>query len=136
MAVSQYPTPLSAAHPSEPDGPGPGGSSLCGYVLQQLPDEYPGLIEKVMIDGGSTRGGDTTNKVLRWRFTYTGLRATQAAVLDAHRAEAVDALLGFTFRDPRTGTSYSDVHYESYEYPAHQQYDVQTRIVTLVKRPA
>jgi len=136
MAVSQYPTPLYASQPSEPDGPGPGGSSPCGYKLQRLPDTYPGLVVKEMTDGGATYGGDTTNTIKRWRFTYTGLSTAQALVLDTHRAEAKDTLLGFTFRDPRTGTSYSDVHYESFEYPEHSYYPVQSRIVTLIKRPA
>lgn len=136
MAVSQYPTPFSAAHPSEPDGPGPGGASLCGYNLQRLPDEYLGIVVKTMVDGGAVYGADSTNVLKRWRFSYTGLSSTQAGVLDDHRAEAKDRLLGFVFRDPRTGTSYSDVHYEEFEYPAHEQYNNQTRIVTLVKRPA
>lgn len=136
MSVAQYPTPYSAAHSSEPDGPGPGGTSPCGYILQRLPDEYGSVIVKEMTDKGATYGADTTNIVMRWQFTYTGLSAAQAAVLDGHRAAALDKLLGFNFRDPRTGTLYSNVHYDDYQYPAHVSYQSQSRIVTLIKRPA
>lgn len=141
MSVGQYPTPRSSSHSSEPDGPGiasisPTGTNICGYNLQQLPNEYASVIVKPMVDNGATYGADSGSAVLRWKFTYTGLSATQAAVLDTHFASAKNQLLGFAFRDPRTDTMYSDVHYESYEYPPHTFYQSQSRIVTLVKRPA
>lgn len=136
MSVAQYPTPLNSAHLTEPDGPGPGGTSLCGFKLERLVNEYPSVIVKLMVDGGATYGADSATAVARWRLTYTGMTAAQAAVLDAHHDSARHNLLGFDFRDPRTGTLYSDVHYESYEYPGHTLYSVQSRVVTLAKRPA
>lgn len=135
MAVSQYPTPTNLDFPLEPVGPGP-GASPCGYNLQRLKDEYGSVVVKEMVDLGATYGADTTNVVIRWRFTYTGLGSAQSAVLDSHNAEAKDQLLGFNFRDPRTDALYSDVHYEGYEAPEHEWYQLQSRVVTLVKRPA
>jgi hypothetical protein len=140
LSVSNYPTPYNPSHTGEPAGPGPRGTSPCGYILQELPPEYPGMVEKVMVDGGSTRGADTTNKVRRFLLIYTGLTSAQAKVLDDHRAEANDTLLGFSFRYYRPSMSIdellSDVHYQSFEYPPHQSYNDQSRTVTLIKRPA
>lgn len=135
MSVAQYPTPYNPSHTGEPAGPGPGGSSLCGYKLQRLKDEYPSIVVKEMDAGNASYGATNVSPVMRWQFTYTGLTAAQAAVLDAHYAAAFERFLGFQFRDPRTGTLYTDVHYDAYEYPAHEQYNNQTRIVTLIKRP-
>lgn len=135
MSLGQFPAPYNPLHTGDPAGPGPRGTSPCGFIMQQLPDEYPGLIEKVMLDGGATYGADTTNTIKRWQFTYTGLNQAQAAVLDTHRADAKGRLLGFSFRDWRTDTLYTDCHYESYEYPQHQNLDNQSRILTLIKRP-
>lgn len=63
------------------------------------------------------------------------------AQMDAHYAEAKAQLLPFDFRMWRsgladTGTLYSAVHYESYEYPAHDErngIDRQERHIVLVK---
>lgn len=139
MSIAQYPTPFNPDHVAEPAGPGPRGTSPCGYVLQELRAEYPGLITKQMVDGGATYGADTTNKIRRFLLTYTGMTATQAKVLDDHRALAFDGLLGFNFRYYRPSMSVDelllDVHYETYDYPQHQLYDNQSRTITLIKRP-
>ena len=134
MPVSNFPIPATS-HGGEPVGP--------TYLkLQPLDDEYPGIIFKQMVDGGGTYGADTTNKVRRFQLTYDGLSAAEAAILDAHRAEAFDTLLGFNFRYWRaSGFSVShdelisDVHYESYASD-HNLYDqTQSRVITIVKRP-
>ena len=134
MAVSNFPIPPNSAHPSEPAG--------AQFLKQQeLPVEYPGIIFKQMIDGGGTYGADTTNSVRRFTLTYDGLTAAQAAVFDAHYAEALGTLLGFNFRYYRTGASVnhdeliSDCHYESFTSD-HNLYDkTQSRTITIVKRP-
>ena len=138
MPPSQYPTPFNSAHPGEPAGPGPWGTSPCGFIFHEHELEYPSNIVKTMDDGGATYGASSTNAVRRWVISYTGLDPTQAGVLDAHYASAFGSLLGFSFRVPlsRGDTLYTDVHYESYQYPQHEKYPVQSRIVTLTKRPA
>jgi len=128
MSVSQFPTPASVAHPAEPSGP---------YYLKllQLPDEYAGIVVKVMVDGGATYGGDTTNVIRRWRLEYNGLTSTQLGVLTAHFTEALGILLGFNFRDPRSDTLFTDVHYEGEIQIDHTKTRSNSCNLTLIKRP-
>lgn len=131
MAVSRFPTDSRYAALYGGDVTGP-----IFLFFQQLPDEYPGNIIKQMTIG-VTRGADSTSRIRRWVLHTRGTRA-QMAQLDAHYAEAKSQLLPFEFRMWRsgladTGTLYTAVHYESYEYPAHGQIDNQERHITLVK---
>jgi len=128
MSIAQYPTPFVAAHPSEPAGPPI-------LILQRLPTEFPGSTERVFKDGGATYAVANTSGVIRWDLSYDGLWASEVAALDTHHDLAFGSGEGFDFRDPRTGVLYNNVHYESYEYPQHTQYDIQARHVVLIKRP-
>lgn len=82
--------------------------------LLQLPDEYPGVVVKQMMTG-ATRGADSTARIRRWQLEYDGLTSTVADSLVTHKDSAKFNLLGFGFTDPRTGTVYTNVHYESFE---------------------
>lgn len=76
-----------------------------------------------------------------WQLEYDALTETQAKVLDDHYASAQGQALGFSFTEPRnvpfttTGSTYTDVHYLQFE-KGHDKYWVQSRKVTLIKRPA
>jgi hypothetical protein len=63
------------------------------------------------------------------------LSAVNAGILDAHRAEAFGKAFGFDFLDPRTGTTYTNVHYLEWSED-HARTWRQSRIVKLIKRPA
>lgn len=132
VAVSNFPIPANAAHPSEPAGP-------VYLKLQELPPEYPSLVFKEMVDGGGTHGADTTNKIRRFQLTYDGLTAAQFGQLFAHRAEAIDTFLGFNFRYYRASESIdellSDCHYESFTYD-HQKTWSRSCEIVICKRPA
>ena len=107
--------------------------------LQDLPIEYAGVVIRTFKDGGSSFGAETTNGVLRWDLFYDGLTPTEAGVFDTHMQTAFFNLLPFSFKHPRTGTTYTDCHYETFEYPAHavqNGYHSQQRHIVLVKRPA
>lgn len=131
MAVSQFPSPTShTVHAGDPTGP------PCQKITP-LKTERPSNVFKEMVDGGGTYGADSANKVLRWELIFGGLTIAQAAQLDTHNDDAKDTLLGFSWRDPRTDTLYTDVHYESYERDHSRLYsNSQSRKMVLVKRPA
>jgi hypothetical protein len=131
MSVSNFPIPATT-HGGEPVGP--------QYLkLQELPFEFPSIIEKVMVDGGSTRGADSTNKVRRFKLTYDGLTFAELMILRNHREEAVGNLLGFSFRYYRSALSVdellSDCHYESFTSDHVKTWSCSCEIV-IVKRPA
>lgn len=128
MPVSQYPTPFDAAYPTEPSGP-------IISIFQDLPVEYRGTIIKEFKDGGANFGESTANPTLRWLIKHVGLYVAETAVLDAHWIEARGLFSGFSFRHPRTDVLYSDVHYESYNYPEHRKIYMQERTTILIKRP-
>ena len=128
MPPAIFPTPPNPLHAGETTGP--------QYLkLLRMPDEYAGLVVKTMTDGGATYGGDTTNTIKRWKFSYDGLTAAELATLTDHRATAFDTLLGFTFRDPRSDTLFTDVHYESLTLDHKVTWSNSCEIV-LIKRPA
>lgn len=128
MAVSQYPTRPDPAHSGEPAGPK-------HIKLIDVPPEYTGQSVRIFKDGGASIGLNNPNPVLRWDFTYEGLFVSEAAMLDAHRAEAQDQTGGFNFRHPRTHVLYTDCHYETYEIPNNEKYFMQDRHIVLIKRP-
>lgn len=90
------------------------------------------------IDTAWQHGG---NGIKRWHIFYDGLTFAEAAILDAHAYSAKlseddgPSAETFNFRDRDTGTLYSGVRYESYERPIHEQKDIQSRTVVLVKHP-
>jgi hypothetical protein len=132
MAVSRFPTDSRYASLYSGDIPGP-----IVINFQQLTDQYPGIVVKQMMVG-ATRGGDSTARIRTWVLHLQGLTRVQAKQHDDHFAEAKEQLLGFQFRQWRTGmddsgTLYSGVHYLSYEKPGHVHIDIQERIITLVK---
>ncbi len=121
MPVGQYPTPDI------------GGPTIA--VLQKLPVEFPGSTSKEFKDGGASYGSSNPNGLQKWLLIHQGLTTAEATTLDNHWSSANGIYGGFTFRDPRTGTTYSDVHYESYEYPQHKRITMTERRTVLVKRP-
>lgn len=128
MPVSQYPTPFNAAHPAEPAGP-------IVAVVQSIPPDYRGTIVKEFKDGGANIGMSTENATLRFLLFYHGLFAAEVETLDNHWVEALGIAEGFNFRHPRTDILYTDVHYESFEYPEHRKIYMQQRRIILIKRP-
>jgi hypothetical protein len=128
MPVSQFPTPLDPANPSEPDGP-------IYLLLQDYAPEYPSVIVHIFKDGGASYGLPNPFALFRWELFYDGHTAAAIETLDNHWVEAQGLFGGFNFRHPRTGTLYSDVHYESYERSSHTKFDIQSRRIVLIKRP-
>lgn len=134
MAVSRFPTDSRYAATYGGDVSGP-----IVNVFQRLPDQYPGVVVKPMMTG-ATRGADSTARIRTWVLHYKGLTRAQAKQLDDHLAEAKEQLLGFSFRQWRTGeddsgTLYSNAHYAAYEasHPDVNGIDRQERIITIVK---
>lgn len=127
MPVSQYPTRFDPAHSGEASGPD-------HLILIDVPPEYPALTMKLFKDGGAVYSLPSTNVVERWDLNYDGLSEEDAAILDNHRIEAMDQFESFSFRHPRTGILYTNVHYETYENPGHQIITCQSRHVVLVRR--
>lgn len=128
MPVAQYPTPTVVAPDVNEIGP-------WIAVFQDLPIEYRGATVKEFKDGGASYGLANANGVLRFLIGYQGLFPVEVAILDAHYNSANGLFGGFNFRHPRTNVLYTDVHYESYEYPQHSKIYMQERNVILIKRP-
>lgn len=93
-------------------------------------------------DGGADFLLHAASPPQRWTFEYGGLTETQAKVLDDHYDSAQGQVQGFSFTEPRnypwttTGSTFSDVHYESFERSHDPKLWSQTRKVVLIKRPA
>lgn len=109
-------------------------------VFYQLPETFNVLSTEFDDLGRDTALSNGGNGVKRWYLFYDGLTAAQAALLDSHMYSAKlngDGLsaYGFNFRDRDTTTLYSNVHYQSFERPAHKNKDIQTRTIVLVKFP-
>lgn len=130
MPPSQFPTPFNASFPLEPSGP------IISKLLD-LPIEYPATVIKEFKDGGVSIGLSNVNGVIRIELTYDGLFESEAAVLDNHVESAKFQFYGFTFRHPRTGVLYNDVHYETFErdHPVPFGRNRQSRHIILIKRP-
>src|SRR5207302_4699761 len=107
MPVSQYPTEDI------------GGPKIA--LIQKLPVTFPGATSKEFKDGGASYGLSNANGLQKWLILHQGLTTAEAATLDNHNASANGIYGGFTFKDPRTGVTYTDVHYETYEYPQHKR---------------
>lgn len=128
MAIAEYPLP--SVNSSYPDP----------LVTYKLPNEYQTAFTQYD-DGGRDfalqHGGVGTQ---RWYLFYDGITAAEAAVLDSWVETAKLGDGGFSayagnFRDPDTGTLYSNVRVQSYDRPVHKNKDVQTRTVILVRFP-
>lgn len=96
--------------------------------------EYRSLVTKEFKDGGAALGLPVTTPMLRWIILYDGLYDSEAYMIDSHYLSANGMYDGFTFRHPRTGVLYSDVHYEKFTVD-HRKTWIQRREVTLLKRP-
>lgn len=127
MPVPQFPTRYHPDYPSDPIGPP-------HLILIDVPPEYPALTVKPMKGGGATYGLQSNKVILRWDFSYNGLLPEDVAILDDHRMQAQDQFGAFDFRHPRTGYKYTNVHYESFENPGHQNLKIQSRHIVLVCR--
>jgi hypothetical protein len=119
--------------------------AIGGHYLKYL--KHPANWDDITIqsefeDGGVDFNVRAASPPQRWTFEFGGLNDTQAKVLDDHYADAHGQLLGFSFTEPRdvpwshtTGSTYTDVHYESFEKD-HDKVWIQSRKITLIKRPA
>lgn len=128
MPVSQFPTRYNPDYPDDP-------VSLTHLILVDHPPEWPAASIKTFKDGGATYSLQNTNYVLRWELSYDALTREDAEVLDNHYLEAQSIFGSFSFRHPRRGVLFTNVHYESFEYPAHEHVDCQSRHIVLIKRP-
>lgn len=111
--------------------------------FRSLKSEYASTVVKVMKSGGANYSQPEPNPILRWELTYTNKRADSdrgpawnILPLDAHNDEALDVARGFTFRHPKTGVLYNDVHYESFDTDQDNKTWRQSRRVVLIKRPS
>lgn len=127
MTVAQFPTRFNSDYPTEP-------ISQDHLILVDRDPEFPALYVKPMKGGGASYSLQSNKVILRWDFTYNGLLPDEAAVLDDHRMLAQDQFGAFSFRHPRTGYKYENVHYESFENPGHEHINCQSRHVVLVCR--
>lgn len=113
------------------------GFALVGQYHARLLKSAPEytVIEKEFKDKGRNYGLLTANTVLTWTIDYENLTEAQAAILDAHYADAQGSFEGFNFTDPQTGTNYGDVHYVEYVVD-HSKRWIQSRRIRLRKSPA
>lgn len=100
-------------------------------------------IESIYEDQGADYNQSATTAPQRWTLEYDILTETQAKVLDDHYDSTKGKVLGFNFTEPRNypwshaaGTTFTDVHYESYEREHGEHLSIQRRRVVLVKRPS
>lgn len=132
MSVSNFPIPANSAHPAEPVGPQ-------WAKLEELKSEYPSIVVKEMVDGGATYGADTTNKIRRFKLNYEGLSYANFAILSAHRTEALDTFLDYSFRHYRTSPPMDELitgaHYESFTFD-HTKTWIYSCEIVIIKRPA
>jgi hypothetical protein len=102
---------------------------------QQAPDYQIGESPEYQ-DGGKDFNLDAATPTRRWALVYDGLTLAEAAILDAHFDSAYGEAFGFNFRDPKTTTLYSAVHYEKDGYEkSHTKDWLQRRVIKLIKRP-
>jgi hypothetical protein len=85
-------------------------------------------------DGGIDRNLNADTPVRRFIIEYAQLTTAEAAILDAHYDSAFGVALGFNYTERESGTTYANTHYEKYER-SRVKASIQTRTVTLVKRP-
>lgn len=98
--------------------------------------DYAEVTDKhVYEDAGASFVSRNDTATLRWLLEYDGLSDLESDVLDAHRAEAFGELFGFTFVNPRTGGSVSDVHYDESFDEDHSKVGINKRVIRLIKRP-
>lgn len=121
MSVGTYPSPEF------------GGPPIA--LIQKLPVTFPGARSKEFKDGGASYGLSNANGLQKWLIIHQGLTTAEGTTLDNHNVSANGIYGGFTFKDPRSGITYTDVHYESYDYPQHKRITMTERRTVLVKRP-
>jgi hypothetical protein len=130
MPVSNFPTRANTTYPSEPQS----------QQHLKLDDDVPeyAVVTKQFKDKGVNKGLLSVNTVQKWIFKYDGLSDAEAAVFDAHYAEAQGEFAAFNFRHPRSLVLYSSVFYESYVKGHTKVGSVigcHSREITLVKYP-
>lgn len=88
-------------------------------------------------DGGASFTIRNDTAPIRWLIIYDGLLEDEAAIFDAHRADAFGEVYGFSLTNPRTGVTYTDVHYDEGFEEDHVLYQtINRRVIHLIKRPA
>lgn len=109
--------------------------------LKHRPDYDEITVEQKFEDAGADYLVTAASPPQRWTLIYDVLTETQAKVLDDHYASAMGQAIDFSFTEPRnvpwstTGSTYTGVHYESYEKDHGANLTIQIRKVTLIKRP-
>lgn len=105
--------------------------------LHPFQPDYEAVIERHEYeDRGASFVQYNDEGVLRWVIEYDGLDLDEAAVLDGHRAEAFGGLFSFSFTNPRTGVTYTDVRYDEEFGEDHTNIGINQRTIRLIKRPA
>lgn len=106
--------------------------------MHQYQLAYKDVIDKhVYEDGGASFTTQNDTAPIRWLIIYDPrLSLVEAAVIDAHRAEAFGEVYGFNFYNPRDGVTYSSVHYDEEFGEDHNKTWLNSREIHLIKRPA
>lgn len=112
------------------------GPRTARYEVEEI--EYPTDIGTPYKDGGTDYNlkADTVTRRFTLDYKTKGfVTETEAAILDAHWEQAKGRTYGFDFYDKKSGTVYTDVHYESFEKGHGEKHIIQFRMVKLIKRP-
>lgn len=99
-------------------------------------------VESIFEDQGAKRNQNAPTPPQRWTLEWRGLSETMAKVLDDHYDSAGGPFAGFSFTEYRdypwtgtTGSTFTDVHYESYTRDFNRALWNHTRTIVLIKRP-
>lgn len=89
-------------------------------------------------DGGASFVTFNSVAPIIWLIEYDGLdggAAQNFAAIDAHRADAFGEVYGFSFTNPYTNVTYTDVHYMQEFEEDHKKTWINKRTIRLIKRP-
>lgn len=130
--------PFGSPGPYPVPGGGTGSNGPQWLKLHIFQPSYEDVTDKhIYEDGGASFVLFNDTAPIRIEIRYDGLLTGEAAILDAHRADAFGEAYEFTFFDARTNTTLTGVHYdESFEEDHILIETVNKRTVHLIKRPA
>lgn len=110
--------------------------------MHEFQPDYNAVVSAHLYEdsGASFVAFNDTGPIL-FAIDYDGLDGVYGAgldyhVLDSHRADALGQVYGFTFTNPRTNITYTDVHYDSQFDEDHRKTWINKRTIHLIKRPA
>jgi hypothetical protein len=104
--------------------------------FHQFQQDWSAVTDKhIYEDGGASFVMRNDEGPIRWTIRYDGLSLTEAATLDAHRADAGGEVFGFQLVNPRTSVTYTGVHYDEEYAEDHEKTWINSREIHLIKRP-